>query len=115
MSIWPDWSGETVAIVASGPSAKTAGVEALKGRCKVVAIKKSVELVPFADAVYGCDLGWWRHVRGLPEFKGHKWTYEGRIAGEIGGRQVQIPDHARSDALRFDETGVLGSGGNSGF
>ncbi|MCW5758910.1 MAG: hypothetical protein KIS90_03985 [Phenylobacterium sp.] len=112
---WPDWSGRAVAIVASGPSAKTAGVALLKGRLPVVAIKKCVELAPWADAVYGCDLPWWRSVRGLPDFKGQRWSYMPQVAAEWGGRQVLIPDHAISNALRFDEVGTVGCGGNSGF
>lgn len=111
---WPDWRGQAVAIVASGPSAKQAGVGALKGRLPVLAIKKSVELAPFADVVYGCDGPWWRDVRGLPAFNGLKLCYDVQACDQYGLRSVEIPDK-QSNRLLFGTIGVVGAGGNSGF
>ncbi len=112
---WPNWSGDVAAIVASGPSAKTANVGLLKGRARVIAIKKSVELVPFADVVYGCDAPWWRSVQGLMKFQGLKLAYDRGVCGsEYGIRKVEIPEPASNDLL-FGETGRIGAGGNSGF
>ena len=112
---WPDWNGEACAIVASGPSAKKAGVAALKGRMRVIAIKKSVELAPFSDVVYGCDGPWWRSVQGLMTFGGLKLAYDRTVCGlEYGIRQIEIPDPS-SNELRFDQIGTVGAGGNSGF
>lgn len=102
-----------MAIVASGPSAKAAGVEQLKGRLKVVAIKKTIELVPFADAVYGCDAAWWDHVGGLPDFKGLKLCYAERAIDKHKLQKVRID--VRHDRILTDEFGLIGSGGNSGF
>jgi hypothetical protein len=112
---WPDWTGEAVAIIASGPSLKKSDVELLKGRVRVLAIKKNVELCPWADAVYGCDLHWWKSVRGLPDFKGLKLAYATGACDEYGLKRVLIPDHAASDQLRFGTVGEVGGGGNSGF
>lgn len=112
--VWPDWSARPLAIVACGPSARLAGVEALQGRATVLAIKKSVELVPFADAVYGCDGAWWRGVAGLPDFRGLRLAHEPRACGDYGLRRIGIPQ-PKGDALLFGETGVVGAGGNSGF
>lgn len=111
---WPDWRGQACAIVASGPSAKAAGVEKLKGRTRVLAIKRSWELAPFADAIYGCDGAWWRSVNGLPEFDGFKAAFEPRACDEYHLAHVQIPE-IRSDGLAFGDTGKVGAGGNSGF
>lgn len=113
-SAWPDWGGQAVAIIASGPSVKAADVAALEGRLPVVAIKKNVELAPFAAAVYGCDLPWWRSVRGLPDYNGLKLAYDRVACDQFGCRKVDIPD-ARDNALRFDRVGEVGAGGNSGF
>lgn len=113
-AFWPDWRGRAVAIVASGPSAKQAGVGALKGRLPVLAIKKSIELAPFADVVYGCDGPWWRDVRGLPQFNGLKLSYDAQACDQYGLRSVRIPDKL-SNRLRFDQVGTVGAGGNSGF
>lgn len=109
---WPDWTGQVAAIVASGPSAKNVEASELQGRTKVVAIKKSFDLVPFADAVYGCDFPWWRSVQGLPNFTGLKLCYDAR-ASAFGCRKVDIT--LKQDGLLFGPTGHVGSGGNSGF
>lgn len=113
--MWPDWSGETAAIIASGPSAKNANISLLKGMTRVIAIKKSVELAPFADVVYGCDAPWWRSVQGLPKFQGLKLAYDRGVCGsQYGIRMVEIEDPTSND-LKFGVTGNVGAGGNSGF
>lgn len=112
--MWPDWSGETVAIIASGPSAKSAGVHLLKGKMRILAIKRSYELAPFADVVYGCDGPWWHSVRGLPEFKGLKLAYDEGACRDFGIQRVDIPDKY-SNELLLGEVGKVGAAGNSGF
>ena len=102
-----------MAIIASGPSARSAGVGELKSRIPVVAIKRNVELAPWADAVYGCDFPWWRSVQGLPAYPGRKWAHDQRACDRYGARKVKVAIDA--NALMFDETGHVGSGGNSGF
>jgi hypothetical protein len=114
MRHWPDWTGHAVAIIASGPSAKTAAVPLLKGRTKVLAIKKNVEIAPWADAVYGCDGPWWRDVHGLPKFTGLKLCYDTQASDQYGLRRIQIPDK-QSNRLLFGVTGTVGAAGNSGF
>lgn len=112
--MWPDWSNETAAIVASGPSAKKNNLALLK-KVRVMAIKKSFELVPFADVVYGCDAPWWISVQGLPKFNGLKLAWEDRAIGQqYGIKKVKIPD-IKCDKILLDETGTVGAGGNSGF
>lgn len=112
---WPDWSGETAIIIASGPSLKKQDVEACRGRGKVIAIKKCIELAPWADVVYGCDGPWWRSVQGLPKFAGLKLAYEPTVCGpEWGIQKVEIPD-PKCNAFLFDKVGTVGAGRNSGF
>ncbi|MDP3495663.1 MAG: hypothetical protein Q8R82_21360 [Hyphomonadaceae bacterium] len=115
MPEWPDWRGKSCAIIASGPSVKKAEVELLRDRLPVLAIKKSMELAPWAEVVYGCDYAWWRSVRGLPNFKGLRLAYAPRACDQFGCGRVLIPEHAKSDALRFGDIGTVGGGGNSGF
>lgn len=118
---WPDWSGETAIIIASGPSLKKQDVELCRGRGKVIAIKKCVELAPWADVVYGCDGPWWRSMVGLPKFAGLKLAYEPTVCGpEWGIQRVEIPDdpkfkREKINQMLFEKTGVVGSGKNSGF
>lgn len=113
--MWPDWKGEACAIIASGPSAKNANIGLIKGRMRIIAIKKSVELAPFADVVYGCDGPWWRSVQGLPKFKGVKLAFEPTVCGsEWGIRKIEIKNPAKDDLL-FGTIGHIGAAGNSGF
>lgn len=123
---WPDWRGEACAIVASGPSTKAADVAQLKGRIRVIAIKENaVELCSWADVVYGCDLPWWKHRRGLTSFNGLKIGWDARIPQyfpdvktiRIAEKQRNLQRHPRQylDEIIVHEPGLIGAGGNSGF
>lgn len=119
ISWWRDWRGECVAILASGPSMKKEDVEALRDRIHVIAIKENVNLCPWADVVYGCDAAWWKHRRGLPEFKGLKLVYDVlpesmRQVNRIEIKKAKAPGEFVHEILT-DVPGVIGSGGNSGF
>lgn len=110
---WPDWSGDTVVIVASGPSAQGAPLDALKGRAKFIAVNESWRLCPWADMLYACDGAWWRSAKGALDFTGMKVTEEARAAEEFGLLKVKV---CRScDVILTGMTGLLGDGGNSGF
>lgn len=86
----------------------------LRNRIRVVAIKKNVELCPWADAVYGCDAAWWRSVSGLPDYKGLKISWaEGGCKHFADIRPVII--EPKSDRFVMDIPGTVGAGGNSGF
>jgi hypothetical protein len=62
-------------IVASGPSASSVNLEAIRGRAFVVAVNESWRLCPWADALYACDPEWWED-RGPSEadFPGWRWS-----------------------------------------
>lgn len=113
----PDWfpHWNAASIVASGPSAKGKHIDLLRGRIPVLAIKKSVELCPWADVVYGCDPAWWKSVRGLPDFKRLKLTWATGICDEYPGIQRVFIDDKKYDRLLLNEPGHVGAGGNSGF
>ena len=113
---WQDWRGQCVAIVAAGPSANKVGVELLQNRIHVVVINESYRLCPWADVLYGCDDTWW-HLRRekLKDFKGLKLSYK---TSEAGINCVSLAKDKGGNfkyAMQYDEPGVLGSGGNSGF
>jgi hypothetical protein len=111
---WPDWRGECVAIVASGPSTRKADVELLRERIHVIAIKENVDLCPWADVIYGCDAAWWVSRKGLPQFAGLKLAYDKTLPRhypDIKTIEIKIS----SDAILTDQPGLVGSGGNSGF
>jgi hypothetical protein len=72
-----------------------------------------VRLCPWADVVYGCDGPWWQKSNGLPEFKGTKLAHDtGVCIAYRDVHKIEVRDH---DLMLFDEPGVIGSGGNSGF
>lgn len=122
---WPDWRGQAVAIVASGPSAKKTNVDGLRGRLPVLAIKEcAVDLCPWADVVYGCDGAWWKHRRGLPDRRGVKIVWEKDIPSQFPGvhaitiketKNSRPNDRRYVNEIMMDEPGVIGSGHNSGF
>jgi len=112
---FPDWRGADCAIVASGPSVTKPDVLMLKNRVRVIAIKKNVDLAPWADVVYGCDAAWWRNVAGLPNYHGLKICATARGISETFREVRLVTVQAALDKLLLDEPGVIGSGGNSGF
>jgi hypothetical protein len=72
-----------------------------------------VRLCPWADVVYGCDGPWWHGKNGLPKFSGTKLAHDtGVCATYRDVHKIEVRDH---DLMLFDEPGVVGSGGNSGF
>ncbi len=115
---WPDWSGQTAVIVATGPSAATAPLPIAKFQARFIAIKNSWKLCPWADALYGCDKDWWIFNRGVPEFAGMKFSPSPtvcRLYRDI--RLVQLKSRAQ---ILLAKPGVIGCGlsagnGHSGF
>lgn len=117
MVSWPDWSGQTTVIVGTGPSAAAVPLALARGRAKVIVIKRSWRLAPWADLLYGIDQGWWIANHGAPEFKGLKVTPSPSAARVYGLRQVRLKPRAE---ILAGEIGVLGcgldhGGGFSGF
>jgi|SRR5262245_8895058 len=115
VSWWCDWRGQCGAVIGSGPSAKTAGVDKLQGRCRVIAVNDSYQLAPWADVLYSCDLAWWQHHKGAPQFKGQKLTWD-RLALHYFKdlRRIEI-EQVASDELLVERPSYIGAGGNSGF
>jgi hypothetical protein len=111
---WQDWRGECCAIVASGPSAKTAPVDLLRDRIHVIAINDSFRLAPWADILYSCDFAWWAQHKGAREFKGLRLSHDLRACNEFGLHRVMI-EKVGSNELLLDRPSYVGAGGNSGF
>lgn len=113
----PDWRGDCVVIVGSGPSAAGAERElASRGRAvRVIVVNDSWRLCADADVAYACDGAWWKARQGLaPAFAGIRLTHDaGACAMFPGLRQVGIVRGC--DEILTGEPGILGDGGNSGF
>lgn len=114
--MFPDWTGQTAVLVASGPSASDVPLDLAKGRARVMAVKDGWRLCPWADVLYGCDHHWWEAHRGVLEFPGQRMAYDQRTIDKWRGlpfTKVEIRKN-RAEFL-FDKVGEVGWGGNSGF
>jgi len=114
---WPDWSRDTAVIVATGPSARDEPLDDLEGRCRIIAIKSSWKLVPFADVLYAMDRDWWIANRGAWDFPGLRVSPSPAACNVYKAQRVTLKTGAR---ILTGETGVIGSGlakggGHSGF
>lgn len=111
------WRGETVAILAGGPSLSAEQVARVRaaheaGRCRAIAINNSVELAPWADALYFCDRKWfdWHRPR-VVTFGGLKVTLENYELAEHGVRGL----HNMGPVGFFAEPWGVYTGKNSGY
>jgi len=109
---WKDWRGETVLIIASGPSAAAADIGAAQGRVRTITVNNSWELAPWADAHIACDAVWWEIHRGLPQFGGLKLAGDLEAKDKFGIDLMPI-DRASVDRLVLDKPQLVS--GNSGF
>lgn len=110
--MWPDWRGETAVIVATGPSASSAPLLEAKGRARVIVIKSSWLLAPWADALYGCDRGWWIENRGAPKFKGLKFSPSPTVCKVC--KDVTLVRLVAKAQILTHEIGKVGCGRHSG-
>lgn len=114
--MWPDWSGQTAVIVASGPSAADVPLEKGKGRARFLAVKDGWTLCPWAEYLYACDAHWWDAHKGVVPYLGTRIAYDARTMEKYRGLDMIKVEIARYiNDLRFDKPGHVGWGGNSGF
>lgn len=114
---WLDWRGECVAVVAGGPSLKNQDLSVLKDRIHIVVVNESHQICPWAEILYSCDNSWWQlRQMEIRNFRGLKLGFD--VVGLMDVRNIKIKksrhDNWNNDML-FDEPGLIGSGGNSGF
>ncbi|WP_246765270.1 hypothetical protein [Aminobacter sp. SR38] len=112
---FPWWRGETVVLVASGPSAKDVPLDLAKGSARFIAINNSWQLAPWADVLYACDGAWWKNANGCPEFGGLKLTIDRRTTQEHDWGVRRVECSKGSDMLELRKINTIGWGGNSGF
>ena len=127
MAAWAiprDWIGETVSVLAAGPSMSAEVCAALRGRCHAIAVNNVAidtvssetgqvipALAPWADVLFASDAKWWRNYEARARaFPGLKLT---------GSNDLRWPEVKRlqfSPRAPFDErpTHVV-MGGNSGY
>lgn len=114
--MWPDWSGQTAVIVASGPSAADVPLHIAKGHARFLAVKDGWKLCPWAEYLYACDHHWWEANKGVLPFLGQRICYDVRTPDKFAALSFLKVEIKRSiEVFRFDYPGYLGWGGNSGF
>lgn len=108
------WPGETVAVLATGPSLTQARVDYCRGRARVIAVNDAYRLAPWADMLYACDRRWWAQHEATKEFAGLK------VTGWQQGSGPQPTERADVKVLLLDgkagyhyDPGVLRHGSNS--
>lgn len=85
-----------------------------------MAINNSWQLVPWADALYGCDANWWKINRTVADnFAGLKISQDAKCERLFSGliRVVHCRRNVdgRPAEILVDVPAVIGWGGNSGF
>jgi hypothetical protein len=103
------WPGQTFVCIASGPSLRREDVEQVKGRARVIAVNRAVDLAPWSDVLYACDADWWRSRGGEPGFVGLKFSLRPVEFGDVITLQFR-----RARGIETDPQ-WLASGGNSGY
>lgn len=118
-----DWDGETVAILASGPSMNSAVAEKVRGKCRVIAISNQgipvqdhcgvvqSAVAPWADVLYASDIKWWNvYADRALKFAGMKLTmYHQSLHASVFS--LFASGHAPYD----DRPTHIFGGNNSGF
>ena len=109
------WPGSTVVCIASGPSLTPADVEAVRGKARVIAINRSVDLAPWADVLYCADAKMWRWLGGAPAFTGLKFGLEAKQGRfDVTKAGVTVLGRGSVLGLSTDPTRLC-RGGHSGY
>lgn len=108
--LWPD---STIVCLASGPSLTPPDVEFCRGRARVLAVKDTIQLAPWADCLYACGSDasrWWeRHGDALADFQGVRFTLDPH-----GAPWATVLKETGATGLERDPAG-LRTGSNSGY
>ena len=75
------WPGDTFVCLGSGPSLTQDDVDACRGRARVIAIKNTVTMAPWADVLYGAGADangqtWWHREGPRLTFPGLRYTLD---------------------------------------
>jgi hypothetical protein len=109
------WPGSTVVCLGSGPSLTTEDVEFCRGRARVIAVKDTVRLAPWADVLYSGEIKWWKHYGPSLAFDGLRYGIEAEgMAGLAPSLGVSVLRNTGYVGLETDPTG-LRTGKNSGY
>lgn len=116
VSVPKEWPGETVVVIATGPSLTQDDVDYCRGKARVIVINNAHELAPWADAMYATDAKWWAWHKGAPSFTGPKWSMEHSQWNNYRALypEIQRLRNTGNGGLEHSPTG-LRNGRNSGY
>jgi hypothetical protein len=120
------WGREGCIVAAPGPSLTSDVIHRVRmarwiGKWNVLAVQDAYRVMPWADAMYGCNPSWWRLHKHCEGFRGEKWSSH---EGDQNGLNYKIDAsrdydvrlvHGRDGRGFSTEPGVIHYGGNSGF
>ena len=116
------WPGATIVCLGSGPSLTPEDVNAVRGKCPVIAVNSTYRLAPWADVLYACDRSWWTRERdGVAKYHGMKWSIDRTRSGLESSTKVEDKGPGISVLRNTGESGLessplgLRTGRNSGY
>jgi hypothetical protein len=115
---WPCWSGETCVVVATGKSALDVPLGLAKGVARVITIKQSWKLCPWADVLYGIDRGWWLENEGGKGFAGLKVSPSPHVHTafpDVRSVKLKSTERVLTEPFGTIGCGLRDGGGYSGF
>lgn len=102
------WRGQTVAVLASGPSMSAEVAKTVQAAgVPVIVINTTFRLAPWADVLYAADEMWWAETPDALKFAGLKVS-----VGKVKG----VHQLRNTGKVGFDpDPSALRTGGNSGY
>lgn len=106
----PIWRGDTVVILATGPSLTVEDAEWVRGKARVIAVNDAYRVAPWADVLYACDDKWWRWHQGVPVFQGRKLSIKCKSYHD-----VERLCNTGAEGLETERRDGVRTGRNSGY
>jgi hypothetical protein len=108
------WWGQTVCVIASGPSLTQKDCDLIASRThwRCIAINDSWQRMPRADVLWACDGAWWdvHYAKVAAEFAGETWSQD-----EKACRRYPLQRVGSVNEPGLGKNGVIHQGGNGGY
>ncbi len=102
------WPGATIVCAATGPSLTAAQLDRCRLDARVIAVNNAYQLAPWADVLYACDQKWWHWHKGVPTFRGLKYSLNASYP------DVKVLKNVGQTGLSSNPSGLM-TGHNSGY
>lgn len=109
------WRGQTVCILASGPSLTLVDAYHAHARARTIVINDTWRMVPDADVLYGADRHWWTNrAPSARAFTGERWTQDKGWSGKTPP-DLRVVRSEAGDKLAPEGSDFVYTGSNSSF